>query len=320
MSFFHPLLRFKHLVTGLLLCCLGLGVQGVHAAQLAVVISSDEAAYKDFASSLKSLLQGSEWQIVWEGTPEKFQKTPPNGAQLIIAAGTAAARVALDRPEGPSIITSLLTQSAYEAVRLQFAAYRAPVSALFLDQPSYRQIAFIKKLFPDNHIVSMAVSDANRRLLPRYLRSATQQQLTLNAIVAPASEPPLSTLENMLAKADSVYLAVPDSTLFSRENIRPFLLTSYRYQRPVIAFSPAFVQAGALAALHSTPTQQAADLAQLLSRIKPTSTSVPLPPPISPTRFSVVFNPHVARSLKINLPSETSILNDLANVEEDKVR
>lgn len=317
MSLFLPFPRLCRLLTSVLLCCLSIVSQ---AGQLAIVVSSDEAAYKDFSSTLKSLLQGSDWQLVWEGTAEKFQKTPPSGVQLIIAAGTPAARVALDRADGPSVITSLLTQSAYEAVRLQFAAYRAPVSALFLDQPSYRQIAFIKKLFPDNRIVSMAVSDANRRLLPRYLRSASQQYLTLNAIVAPASEPPLSTLEKMLATPDSVYLAVPDSALFSRDNIRPFLLTSYRYQRPVIAFSPAFVQAGALAALHSTPAQQATDLAQWLNRIRPTSSSVPLPPPISPSRFSVSLNPHVARSLKVTLPSEASIINDLANVDEEKVR
>lgn len=318
MSLFFSIRCLKRLLAGFLLCGLSVTAQ---AGQLAVLVSSDEGIYKDYLSTLKSLLQNTDWQVTWEGTPDKFQKTPPSKTQLIIAAGTPAARMALDRPDGPSVIVTLLTQSAYEAVRLQFAGYRPPVSALFLDQPSYRQIAFIKKLFPDNPVVSMAVSDANRRLLPRYLRATTQHKLTLNALVAPASEPPLSTLENLLAQPDSVFLAVPDSTLFARENIRPFLLTSYRYQRPVIAFSPAFVQAGALAALHATPAQQATDLAQWLGRIKPTSASnVPLPPPMAPIRFSVALNPHVARSLKITLPSETSILNDLANLEEDSVR
>ena len=89
----------------------------------------------------------------------------------------------------------------------------------------------------------------------------------------------LPALNSLLARVN-LLLAVPDSNIYHRNNIKPILITAFRYQRPVIGYSPAFVNAGALAAIHSTP---------------------------APTQFAIAINTNVAQSLGLNIADEATI-------------
>ena len=70
-----------------------------------------------------------------------------------------------------------------------------------------------------------------------------------------------------------VLLAVADPEVYNGTTVSNILLATYRAQLPVVAFSPAYVNAGALLALYSTPRQigtQAAGLARQLQLGGPT--------------------------------------------------
>ena len=101
-------------------------------------------------------------------------------------------------------------------------------------------------------------------------------------------------------------LAVPDASLFNNRTISNILLTAYHHRSPVIGFSPAYVKAGALLALYSTPTQigqQAGEVA------RQGLASGSLPPPAAPRHFRISTNPYVARSLGIGL-EDASVLRE----------
>lgn len=281
----------------------------LQAAQLAIVLSGEDGAYREFLGALKGAVGGSGWQVSWEGSSEKFAQAPPAKVELVLAVGSNATRAALARADGPPVIATMLTRAAYEAVRAESPAHRSGVTALYLDQPLGRQLAFIKRLLPDTNRVSAVVSDKMADQISLLKKLGNGAGLKVDTAVLGANETLVPVLERLLAE-DGVFLALPDSSVFSRDNIRPFLLTSYRYQRPVIAFSAAFVQAGALAALHSTPTQLATELAQWLGRLRPGSMG--LPAAQGPSLFSVAINSQVARSLKLNLPGEDEILSSLS--------
>ena len=106
--------------------------------------------------------------------------------------------------------------------------------------------------------------------------------------------PPSITVEALLA--------IPDTTIYKRDNIKPILVTSYRHQRPVIAFSAPFVSAGALAALHTTPAQIARQTADLINNMGTT-----LPPPVPPSQFAITINSNVAEALGLSIPDEATI-------------
>jgi putative ABC transport system substrate-binding protein len=295
----------------------------LQAAQFAVLLNSNDPAYQEFLSSVKaSLPAGNQWQLTWSGDTEKFMLSPPAHVDLILAAGTNATRLALAKPDGPPVIASLLSRMAFENISRESPVHQQGVSALFLDQPIARQLAFINKVLPasvlETRLIFTAVSDAKSESLASLRQAAPATGFKVSAAIVENSEAAVPTIDRLLNRKEGLFLAFPDSEIFARDNIRPFLLTTYRYKIPVIAFSLPFVQAGALAALHTTPTQFGQELASWVTKLPSARPITNLPPPKSPTLFSVSINTQVARSLKLSLPSESEILSSLTSSAGNK--
>ncbi|HUY02335.1 MAG TPA: ABC transporter substrate binding protein, partial [Rhodocyclaceae bacterium] len=110
-------------------------------------------------------------------------------------------------------------------------------------------------------------------------------------------QPLYPALARALDGADAL-LAVADPLVYNGNTIENILLASFRAGVPLVAFSPAYVRAGALLGLYSTPAQigtQAGKMARAVLQGRP------LPPPQYPTEFTVEINRHVARSLGLDL-------------------
>lgn len=118
---------------------------------------------------------------------------------------------------------------------------------------------------------------------------------------------------NAVLERSSALLALPDSTLYRRNNIKAILITAFRQQRPIVGYSPAFVTAGALAALHTTPHQAARQTADLII-----ANGTNLPPPSGPTQFAIAINPNVAQALGIKVPDEAAIRRALLSDRESR--
>jgi ABC-type uncharacterized transport system substrate-binding protein len=93
-------------------------------------------------------------------------------------------------------------------------------------------------------------------------------------------------------------LALPDPVVFNSQTAANILTAAYRRQVPLTGFSPAYVKAGALLALYSTPAQVGTRGGELLRQAM---TGRPLLPPQSPREFVVAVNQNVARSLGLAL-------------------
>jgi ABC-type uncharacterized transport system substrate-binding protein len=98
---------------------------------------------------------------------------------------------------------------------------------------------------------------------------------------------------------------------------RTILLTSYRYRRPIFAFSSAYVSAGALAAVFSSAEHIASDIADLLGSESVRAGDVaPLLSVLRfPERFDVAVNRTVARALGIVVPEEDVLRERVAGGE-----
>jgi ABC-type uncharacterized transport system substrate-binding protein len=93
-----------------------------------------------------------------------------------------------------------------------------------------------------------------------------------------------------------------DPQVFNGNTLPNILLASYRARIPVMAFSPAYVKAGALLSLHSTPSQVGSQ-AGVVARSALQGAA--LPAPQYPTDFTVSVNDYVARSLGLGLDATT---------------
>jgi putative tryptophan/tyrosine transport system substrate-binding protein len=266
---------------------------------ITLVLSDQGSAYSDFSGTLEEALLGTNWSIA---ARHQANALPALASQtdLVVTVGSEALRKTLGRSDNPPIIATLLPRQSYEKI---LAEFRRPgrSTAIYLDQPAARQAAFINHLLPGQKRVGMLISGETRNVSGLYRQAFGNAGLTLDGEDADTDSTLLPALNSLLSRVN-VLIAVPDSKIYHRSNIKPILITAFRYQRPVIGYSPAFVNAGALAALHSTPAQIARQTAEMI-----VAHGTNLPNPSGPSQFAIAINGNVAQSLGLNIADEAAI-------------
>jgi putative tryptophan/tyrosine transport system substrate-binding protein len=282
-----------------------------HAASIAVVLSDPSPVYQEYANALRMELRRDlpnvDIQLV-DG--EQLASRPLPDAQFVIGVGNRAAQIIMAREVKAPILLALLPKSAYDRIA---AARRDDrhVSALFIDQPPQRYIDLVRTALPDAERVGMLAGPDSRDTVARLAQAArdrklrpVQESVATEADIFPA-------LQRMFGDG-GVLMAVPDTTIFNSQTIPNILLSTYRFRVPVIGFSQAYVRAGALIALYSTPAQigqQSADIARTVLN------GGALPSPQYPRLFTVGVNTHVARSLGLQVENETVVREKLEKLE-----
>lgn len=231
--------------------------------------------------------------------------------KVIITLGAAALRTLLASDTRLPIVAALIPRATFDRVMREPGRKSAgPVHGIFLDQPFGRQLDLIHMLQPDVRRLGVLWgpdSVGQRHLLQAALAargwSESAGMVSANITLGEATK-------HALEGADAL-LAVADPVVFNSTTVSNVLMASYRAKLGVFAFSPAYVKAGALAALYCTPAQigaQAADTARVLVR---GGSVVPLQYPVD---YSVSVNEHVARSLGVSI-DETTLLERLKRME-----
>lgn len=295
----------------LLLLLLAGGLAPARAAQITLVMSEESKAFSEAADALSVELRSAGHRIQPIPFPLRAEDTGAlNASALIITLGTRAAQAISSLAPRSLVLHTLLPRSAYDKLPVRVEETRR-TSAVFIDQPAGRQIDLLRIALPDWSRVALVVGRDSAELGVRLHASARDKRM--RPILEQASEESdlYPTLQRVLAEP-TVLLAIPDSALFNNRTISNILLTAYHHRSPVVGFSPAYVKAGALLALYSTPAQvglQAGEVARqgLASGI--------LPPPVAPRHFRISTNPYVARSLGINLEDASVLQGKLERLE-----
>jgi ABC-type uncharacterized transport system substrate-binding protein len=118
-----------------------------------------------------------------------------------------------------------------------------------------------------------------------------------------AGENPVTALAPLLRRTD-VILGLADPAIYNSGTIKPILISTYRGQVPLVGLGPAYVRAGVLATVYSTPVQIGHQAAELILHY---ANGGDLPPPQYPSHYSVAVNDHVARVLNIHLPDSATL-------------
>lgn len=270
------------------------------AGSITLLLSENSGPYAEFASTLGEALDSSRWKI---STTSKSESSEPPGQRpdLIVSAGGEALQRALVSGGTTPIIATLLPRQSYEKIIAQSGQQRARITAIYLDQPPARQASFLRHLLPDQKRIGMLFSSETRGQAGQYRQAFKNVGLTLDSEESDTPNTLLPAINALLPRVN-VLLAIPDGTIYKRDNIKAILVTSYRHQRPVVAFSAPFVTAGALAALHTTPAQIARQTAELINGLGAT-----LPAPMPPSQFAITINSSVAQALDLSIPDEAAI-------------
>jgi putative ABC transport system substrate-binding protein len=292
-----------------LIALVALVAMPAHSADaVTIMLSEAGGAYSEVAMALRAELPAG---ILIRETHDTLAPDPSAKSQLIIAIGTTSCNTAA-RSAGVPLLCTLIPKTAFERITGDPANRNRTITAVFLDQPPSRQMALIRLMLPKAKIVAMLVGPESAP--SETVFTAAAKRYGLGTAVAQATTPDdlYPALQQLLDGGSNVLLAMPDSRVFNAGTVQNILRASIRARVPLFAFSPAYVRAGALAAVYSTPQQAGRQTGQLARELLGGRS---LPAPSYPSEFTVTVNPHVARSLGIDAPDDETLAVKLRTKE-----
>ncbi|MDE2598293.1 MAG: hypothetical protein KGL40_01580 [Rhodocyclaceae bacterium] len=298
-----------------LLLLLSMSIALASSAQAAVwiAVSEGSADYGSVAEEVRAGLLRADaqadvsirpWTEVAQGIPSQVKLLVSVGSPAFIGLAEASAGGRLGRTP---IVATLLQRAVFEAQRRRLAG---PVTGIVLDQPPVRQMALLRYAFPHMRRVGIMLGPESQAVQAILEKAATDLGLQANIYKVDGEADLYAALRRVLEEND-LLLVVPDAAVYNGGSIQNILLASYRQKVPLIGFSPAYVRAGAMLALYSTPVQIGSQTARTVRALQ---VDAPVPAVQSPVEFVVSVNTSVARSLGFRL-SEDALRLQLQNRE-----
>ncbi|MGC8794914.1 MAG: ABC transporter substrate-binding protein [Bryobacteraceae bacterium] len=167
--------------------------------------------------------------------------------RLVVAFGTRAAELALNcRIQTPVLAAMVM---AAGDVRLG-CAEREPAAVISLEPAPEAILARLRELFPRKGRIGVILgSSHDESSADEFRRAGRQLGLAIEAIKCRNARELVEAAATLHGRVE-VVLCRPDSALYSRTVVEPFLLSALKQGLPVVAFSESFVRAGAVAGLY----------------------------------------------------------------------
>lgn len=278
---------------------------------ISLVMSDSSPPYRQFANSFNSALASNKAEVNIVESPA----ISATHADLIVAVGMNAAELAVAQFATP-VLVAMVPEAGYRELLAHVSPQKSPamISAIYLNQPWNLWLDFLHAALPDRRRIGLLYSPETQIDIEGLRKHIAARGGSLVTQPVRSADELFARLESVLASSD-VLLAIPDSTIYSSNNIRNILLTSYRHGVPFIGISQAYVNAGALGAIFSTPEQLAEQTGAAVILFARTGQ---LPEPQYPAAFTIAVNPQVARSLEIAVPSQEAIRGQMDKAKMDK--
>lgn len=267
--------------------------------RVTVVLSEEGGAYQEFSDLLRVKMPVARFALNTVNVDQIL-----SDSDLYIAVGMKAADelASSDLP----VLSVLVPKAGYDKLPHGSVQRTLPRSAIFLDQPMERQIAFLLAALPSTSDVGILYSIPPPEL-PNVRRLLADKKVRLHDISVGGAQSLNDALESVLSESEVLFV-LPDTGVYNAATIRNILLTSYRKQIPLVGISRAYVRAGALCAIYSTPDQVASQAAAAIRQFSETGR---LPPNQYPKEFEVSVNRQVARSLDIPIKDADRLRDEI---------
>lgn len=281
------------------------------AARITVVLSGDDAPYREAAQAAQTKLEQLGYAVYSIRLADFAQGTHDpntNDDRAFVAIGTPAAVWLHQKIQPP-------TPSIYCMVAQPQAAglMEAPSSpGISTDVPLEDQVKLMGEALPKLHRVGMLYrSDTDKSAaVMKALQAALPGDWRLEAVAVDRCSSAADAIELLLSKDVDIVWTAPDSSVYDVATVRSLLLAGLRRKTPVFGFSTAFVKAGALVGTGISAKTQGEQVAALTDQLlrQRAATSQPAARPTTqritnlPPKFEVAVNLVVAEQLGLSIP------------------
>ena len=272
-----------------------------------VIITSSNSSYQlQTAAGIRENLEQQDVRTLIISN-EDFATSSQNEKTLYVAIGDNAIKGLYEYDKDAFVLRITSRQDPD-------SKYTSAQSDLITAQPECRHIQLIKALNPYWNTVGVLSSVGSSDIAAALTRCAIEYNINLQVYAITDNSDLLVTLEAAI-EDNRVLLAITDPLIYNSHSVKNILLTAYRHRKPVIGYSDSFVQAGAVAAVYTSP-QTVSDMAasiitdffdnnwQFARNIYSTSD------------FSISINRQVATSLEISLPGKKTIRKNIERMSK----
>jgi ABC-type uncharacterized transport system substrate-binding protein len=280
------------------------------AAQgIEVVLSGSEDLYQRVADALQGgLSDGTASGPLPLTLVQADGYRTMNGSVITVAIGMKACEAAVAERSSLPLLCALVPRA--ELRRLANPVPSAGLAAVYLDQPVERQLALGRALLPRARRAGLLAGPQLRREAAEVRRSARAAGFRADLKSAEGPNDAALGIERLVAANDVVF-AVYEPGVFTPAVGKWLLHLAYQQRIPVIGFSRAYVEAGAVAAVFSTPEQIGRQAAEVL-RAWLDGGRRRLGGSAYPRYFKVAVNRPVAEALGIDHPGEEELASRVA--------
>lgn len=291
-----------------LIACCFLGLATVVLAQpvqVVVVRSASTPAYEEASKALADALEqvgvksGAVVVLPADDLARQMNAPQWGAARIFVGLGVRATQSLLAAGTPVPVLSALVPRRSFEQV-LQASGRSASrsLSAVYLDQPLRRQLALVRLVVPQARQIGVLLGPDSVAKLAELRMQAPGAGLLIRHAEVTGDQDHFQALREVLDGSD-VFLALADPMVFNSANIQNTLLSSFKARVPMVAFSPAYVRAGASVALYSSPAQVGRQVAQVVADAL-RGGQLPAQP-VEPDDFLVDVNPNVTRALGLTL-------------------
>lgn len=275
-----------------------------HSAQtLNVLLSENTGAYKLFVQQLEESLARAAPNIVLRRITHHDQDI----AGPVIAVGTTAAQRMVRDTSSQSVMYVLVPRTTCEQLLASGPPNRF---CLYLDQPVARQLALLQLALPQVRALIILRSSESYATSKIIERAATEQGYRVLFKEIGQERDIVPAIDGIRNSDDVILWAIPDRAIFTPRTAAHILLTSYNQHLPVFAYSAAYVRAGAMLSVYSSPIHIAQQVAEIITQTYP-RLNIKGSPLLPPKYYAVAVNEQVARSLGITMDAEQVLLEKL---------
>ena len=277
---------------------------------ITLLYSKNNAVQSDITSNITQLLLQNNMHIVLSEISEQNNKPADGKTGLVIAVGLENIQDANKRFPDTSKLLIASNPGEYSPAEMS-----AKSALLYMSQPYSRQIHLIKLLNSQWHDFSYLTALDSMIDDAAIQQCARKHGIAAYKVIIAQEEQLTYYLRKALAQSDLI-LALPDRSIYNSKSVKNILLTSYRDRKPIIAFSRNFVNAGALAAVHSDTGQIAASASALVKQYIQSGGKFDNPVNY-PQAFDISINTQVFRALDLQLPDIAEIARLMEEAETD---
>lgn len=277
---------------------------GLAAAMAGLASAANPAKAAGVTGFRFQIVTGDESGVTRRIADDLYQRLVPISAMfrtelaqrrrmVYVAIGPLALRDALARKCDCVIISAYTSSPVWRALMAGVPAARAASASAVYAEPAPADQLRLAALLYKRPLRIAAIVGSDTAFLKPVLHGAVELEEF-------AAGDDINRVLNRIGQAEAL-LAMPDHSVYTTENIRNILLSTYRHKQAVIGFSADMVKAGALASTYSEIEDINAQVAEMAAAFV---ASGELERPQFPRYFSTIVNDGVARSLDVTVDDD----------------